>query len=293
MNSIRLYWATAGAGMRLIIINVVVFLLINIPLSIIFLLGNDQIESEVFKQVALPGNLYELLVKPWTLITHLFVHSGILHVLFNMLALYFSYQLFNRYLDDRRFINVYFVSGLSGAVIFIASVNLLPVFTENGGSGPLVGASAAVLGVMIAICAFRPNDQVSLFGVFTVKLIWIALTFVILDLLQIRAGNVGGHLAHLGGALFGFAWATAMRSGTDISSFFGIFQSLFKKGKKRQKKSPLKVVTGNRFSDSDWNMSRAERQRRVDEILDKINRSGYDSLTKEEKNLLFELSKDK
>ena len=293
MNSIKLYWVTAGAGMRLIIINVAVFLLINIPLSIMFLLGNNQIEAAVLRQLALPGDLYELLVKPWTLITHFFVHSNIMHVLFNMIGLYFSYQLFNRYLDDRRFINIYFVSGLSGAIIFITSVNVFPVFTEHGGTGPLVGASAAVLGVMIAICAFRPNDQVSLFGVFTVKLIWIALAFVILDLLQIRDGNVGGHLAHLGGALFGFAWATAMRSGTDISSFFGIFQTLFKPGNKRRKKSSLKVVTGKRFTDEDWNMSRAERQRRVDEILDKINRSGYDSLSKEEKNLLFELSKDK
>lgn len=146
---------------------------------------------------------------------------------------------------------------------------------------------------MVAICSYRPNDKVNLFGIFSVKLMWIALTFVLLDLIQIPTGNEGGHLAHLGGAIFGFVWATALRSGKDIASFFGIFQSLFRSRSGKKRKSALKVVSTKRFSDEEWNMTRAERQRRVDEILDKISRSGYDSLSKEEKNLLFELSKDK
>jgi hypothetical protein len=186
---------------------------------------------------------------------------------------------------------VYFVSGFAGALMFLLSVNLFPLFSENAHSYSAVGSSAAVMGVLIAICTYRPHDEVMLFGAFRLKLQWMALIFVLLDLISIRSGNEGGHLAHLGGALFGFFWAMNMKKGTDIAAFFNKVQAIFQWKSKR--KSTIKVIHKRAKTDEDYNLDKRQKQKRIDDILDKISRSGYDSLSKEEKALLFELSKDK
>jgi membrane associated rhomboid family serine protease len=291
MSQARILWSTSGAGVRLIIINVIAFVLVFVPISILHLLNRDADGVLILSLLELSGDPLQLLFKPWTIITHLFVHRGLMHILFNMLTLFFTYQLFNRYFDDRRFINVYFVSGFAGALVFLLSVNLFPLFNGLPVNYTAVGASAAVMGVLIAICTYRPDDEVFLFGAFKMKLRWLALLFVFLDLISISNGNEGGHLAHLGGALFGFIWAMNLKNGRDLASFFGKMQDLFSYQKRR--KSNLKVAHKRSVKDEDWNLSNKLRQKRIDEILDKISRSGYDSLSKEEKALLFELSKDK
>ena len=293
MSQLKLLWLNAGAGVRLIIINVAVFVLLSIPLSVLHLMNMPSPDPDDFimKQLGLSGVFIQLLSKPWTLITHLFVHSGLMHILFNMMTLYFTYQLFNQRFDDKRFLNVYFVSGFAGALMFLLSVNLFPLFSENAHSYSAVGASAAVMGVLIAICTYRPHDEVMLFGAFRLKLQWMALIFVLLDLISIRSGNEGGHLAHLGGALFGFFWAMNMKKGTDIAAFFNKVQAIFQWKSKR--KSTIKVIHKRAKTDEDYNLDKRQKQKRIDDILDKISRSGYDSLSKEEKALLFELSKDK
>ena len=291
MSQLKLLWLNAGAGVRLIIINVAVFVLLFLPLSVLHLMNMDSTGDFIMQQMELSGNIMQVLFKPWTLITHLFVHSGLMHILFNMMTLYFTYQLFNQRFDDKRFLNVYFVSGFAGALMFLLSVNLFPLFSENAHSYTAVGASAAVMGVLIAICTYRPQDEVMLLGAFKLKLQWMALNFVLLDLISIRSGNEGGHLAHLGGALFGFFWAVNMKKGTDIAAFFNKAQAIFQWKSKR--KSTIKVVHKRAKSDEDYNLDKRQKQKRIDDILDKISRSGYDSLSKEEKALLFELSKDK
>lgn len=291
MSQLKLLWLNAGAGVRLIIINVAAFVILFLPLSLLHLMNMDSTGSFIMNQLELSGNLMQVFFKPWTLITHLFVHSGLMHVLFNMMTLYFTYQLFNQRFDDKRFLNVYFVSGFAGALMFLLSVNLFPLFSENSHSYSAVGASAAVMGVLIAICTYRPQDEVMLFGVFKLKLQWMALIFVLLDLTSIRSGNEGGHLAHLGGALFGFFWALNMKKGMDIAAFFNKAQAIFSWKPKR--KSTIKVVHKRAKTDEVYNLDKRQKQKRIDEILDKISRSGYDSLSKEEKALLFELSKDK
>jgi membrane associated rhomboid family serine protease len=290
MSQLQLLWLNAGAGVRLIIINVAAFVILFLPLSLLHLMNMDSTGSFIMNQLELPGNVMQVLFKPWTLITHLFVHSGLMHILFNMMTLYFTYQLFNQRFDDKRFLNVYFVSGFAGALMFLLSVNLFPLFSENAHSYSAVGASAAVMGVLIAICTYRPQDEVMLFGVFKLKLQWMALIFVLLDLISIRSGNEGGHLAHLGGALFGFFWAVNMKKGTDIAAFFNKAQAVFSWKPKR--KSTIKVVHKRAKTDDDFNLDKRQKQKRIDDILDKISRSGYDSLSKEEKALLFELSKE-
>jgi hypothetical protein len=209
-----------------------------------------------------------------------------------MITLYFSYQLYSGYFSDRKFINVYFLSGFSGALIFIGSVNLFPLFGSQIKEIHAMGASAAIIGVMTGICFYRPNDHVMFFGFWKMKLIYLALIFLILDLTQIGKGeNEAGHLAHLGGALYGYLWAVNMKKNKDISAFFGRVQDLFLfsyvKKKQNAKKSRIP------FSDEEWNQSRTKRSKKIDDILDKISRSGYDSLTKEEKRILFEISKEK
>ncbi len=291
MSQARVLWATSGAGVRLIIINVLVFVLVFVPISVLHLLKMDAVGGLIMEQLELPGNLMRLLFKPWTIITHLFVHRGLMHILFNMLTLFFTYQLFSRYFEDRRFINVYFVSGFAGALTFLLSVNLFPLFTGIEHYYSAVGASAAVMGTLIAICTYRPDDEVFLFGAFKMKLRWLALIFVLLDLISISSGNEGGHLAHLGGALFGFIWAMNLKNGNDIAAFFNHVQDFFQFNK--PKKSKLKVTHKRPMKDEDWNINNKAKQKRIDDILDKISRSGYDSLSKEEKALLFELSKDK
>ena len=291
MSQLKLLWLNAGAGVRLIIINVAVFVLLFLPLSVLHLMNMDSTGDFIMQQMELSGNIMQVLFKPWTLITHLFVHSGLMHILFNMMTLYFTYQLFNQRFDDKRFLNVYFVSGFAGALMFLLSVNLFPLFSENAHSYTAVGASAAVMGVLIAICTYRPEDEVMLFGAFRLKLQWMALIFVLLDLISIRSGNEGGHLAHLGGALFGFFWAINIKKGIDIAAFFNKAQAIFSWKPKR--KSTIKVVHKRAKKDEDYNLDKRQKQKRIDDILDKISRSGYDSLSKEEKALLFELSKDK
>ena len=290
MSQLKLLWLNAGAGVRLIIINVAVFVLLFLPLSVLHLMNMDSTGNFIMNQLELSGNVMQVLFKPWTLITHLFVHSGLMHILFNMITLYFTYQLFNQRFDDKRFLNVYFVSGFAGALMFLLSVNLFPLFSDNAHSYSAVGASAAVMGVLIAICTYRPHDEVMLFGAFKLKLQWMAMIFVLLDLISIRSGNEGGHLAHLGGALFGFFWAMNMKKGIDIAAFFNKAQAIFSWKPKR--KSTIKVVHKRAKTDDDYNLNKRQKQKRIDDILDKISRSGYDSLSKEEKALLFELSKE-
>ena len=290
MSQLKLLWLNAGAGVRLIIINVAVFVLLFLPLSVLHLMNMDSTGDFIMQQMELSGNIMQVLFKPWTLITHLFVHSGLMHILFNMMTLYFTYQLFNQRFDDKRFLNVYFVSGFAGALMFLLSVNLFPLFSDNAHSYSAVGASAAVMGVLIAICTYRPHDEVMLFGAFKLKLQWMAMIFVLLDLISIRSGNEGGHLAHLGGAMFGFFWAMNMKKGIDIAAFFNKAQAIFSWKPKR--KSTIKVVHKRAKTDDDYNLDKRQKQKRIDDILDKISRSGYDSLSKEEKALLFELSKD-
>lgn len=289
MNQLRFQWSVSNAGTRLIIACVAVFLVINVPLSLLHLLRVEELERSINDWLMLPGSMQKLATRPWTLITHMFMHIGMLHLIFNMLTLYFSCQLFNRYFDDRRLINVYFVGGLAGALFFLLSVNLFPLFTDGAGVFFAAGASAATLAVLVAVSAYRPDDEVFLFGMIRLKLSWLAAILMLIDLLQIRSGNAAGHLAHLGGAAFGIFWAIRLKSGNDSAAFFGRVQDWFKPGKRAK----LKVAHRRVVQDEDWNLSHKEKQMKIDEILDKISRSGYDSLSKDEKARLFELTKEK
>ncbi|MFN4123356.1 MAG: rhomboid family intramembrane serine protease [Flavobacteriales bacterium] len=295
MSSVAYFWKTSNAAVKLIIVNVAVFFLVQFVFMIFHLMDMKSVNRMIVDALALPAYLPKLILQPWSLFTHMFMHQGIFHILFNMIMLYFGGRLFTYYLDDRRLINVYFLSGLSGAFLFLLAANIFPLFKPYIQNYNALGASAATLGVLIAICAYRPQDKVQLFLFGGVKLMWIGIIIIAIDVLRFTSGNEGGYIAHFGGAAFGYMFGVNMRQYKDISRFFQPVQNLFERlvnpQRSRRKKSPLKTVY-RRKSDESFNEERAKKQKRMDDILDKIKASGYDSLSADEKRFLFDMSKE-
>lgn len=271
------------------------FIMINIGVFVIALLFNlfgfffqTDLIPYFMKFMAVPAKLSALIYKPWTIITYMFTHIGIWHIIMNMIMLYFGGQLFLQFLGSKRFISTYFLAGIAGAILYILAFNVFPVFKialkfDTG----MIGASASVIGILIAAATLTPNYQVNLVLLGPVKLKWIAFFFILMDLLSLPKGNPGGHIAHLGGAIYGFLYITAYRKGNDWSvEFFKVIdgiKSLF------TRKPKMKVEYSNRQHSGTHHTSQKvnEDQAVIDAILDKISRSGYDSLSKREKEILF------
>lgn len=237
--------------------------------------------------LALSSEWSNLLCRPWTLVSYMFLHADFWHILFNMLMLYFGGILCCRYLNARRFGWIYFLSGMGGALLYLLVYNLFPVGRMQVST--LEGASAAVLGVFVAVAAYVPQQEVQfwLIRFFSIKIKWIALAFVVIDLLSIPMSNAGGHIAHIGGALIGLLYVCGMRKrlqGPVLRKRFKI--------KLKQKTKPSKSTPGRErpLSDEEFNRRKANDQQRIDAILDKISKSGYDHLSKEEKEFLFRKS---
>jgi hypothetical protein len=229
-------------------------------------------------------------------ITYMFVHLDFFHVFFNMLMLWFSGRLFMDLLGGKRLVGNYLLGGLAGWLFYALAYNYIPGIRGQGDGSDILGASASVMAVFIGIAAYRPDMVVSLLIFGEVRLKWIALIYLVLDLVSIRQGNnSGGHLAHVGGALYGYLAATQLKKGSDWSgAFMDQLQrigSLFT----RRKGPRLRVEKMDRrkvrvLQDSDFNATKRAKEERVNAILDKISRSGYDSLSKEEKDFLFRAS---
>jgi|SRR3569833_29144 len=263
----------------LIWINIIVYLLINIPTVLeTFFFRTGFIDLYSAKYLLLPSNPTDLLHRPWTLLTYMFMHAEVFHILFNMLWFYWMGQIFEEYLGTKRTVGVYIMGGLTGALFFILAYNLSPLFIHNApGGGTLVGASAAIMAVIVATATLLPDYIIYLFLIGPVRLKWLVLFFVILDFLSITGLNAGGEISHLGGAFFGFIYIKQLQRGNDMVGFFA---NMFKK------KSALKVVSRNNIKGS------KPSQDEIDRILDKITASGPDSLTKQEKEILQRASKD-
>lgn len=252
-----------------------------------------QIPTDFFVEwMVFPKSLIEFAYKPWTIFTYAFMHSGIFHILSNMLILYFSGKFFLTYFSGKRMVNLYFLGAICGALIYTLSYNLLPAFSGTGKSY-LIGASASVMAILVAIATQAPNLQVRLFFLGNLKLWWIAAFLVVLDVVQIPLSNPGGHLAHLGGSAIGYLYITQLNKGNDIGSWLQTFTDWFSEFfHPKSRKSKMKTVHKNPRKKSSSSSSRSDNQKKVDRILDKISKSGYDSLSKEEKDFLFKAGKD-
>ncbi|MDA8644032.1 rhomboid family intramembrane serine protease [Flavobacteriaceae bacterium] len=272
---------------KLILINVICFVLPLFIKTLLFLFNFPS--AMFFGWFELSSSWSDLLYKPWTLFTYSFLHSGFFHLFWNMYLLFFASRLFLNLFSPKTFFNVYFLGVLVGGFTFMASYSLFPAFQNS--SPVMIGASAGVMAVLIFMSTYSPDFEVRLI-LFNVKLRYIGLAFVLIDIIQIPYGNAGGHLAHIGGAGLGFFYVQRLNQGTDIGLPFERFiDSVLKLF---QRNSSLKTVyknTSNKKSSDRSSQKDADLQHRIDEILDKISSSGYESLSKDEKDFLFRAGK--
>lgn len=287
-GNLKYQFARLSIAEKLIAINVFAYIINGL---IPFLFGMHP--DSILQWFELPKDFFDFLSQPWSIVSYSFFHGGIWHLFWNMVMLYFSARIFLNLFGPGKFINVYFLGVILGGLLFLLSYNVFPALL--GVKTALIGASAGVTAVLIFICAYIPNQEVRLFF-FNLKLWYIGAFFVLVDLIQIpSSGNAGGHLAHLGGAILGYVYARQLLHGKDIGAGFSRFlEGLGDLFKRREKKAPLKTVYRKKKAGtvSKVNYDKATRQRKIDTILDKISKSGYESLSKAEKDFLFKAGKE-
>ncbi|MBB6238487.1 membrane associated rhomboid family serine protease [Pedobacter sp. AK013] len=260
-------------------INVLLFLVIAIIGLFSKLSGQgDIIDIFVSDYLALPANISKLPERFYTIFTYMFIHDGILHILFNMLGLFWFGNIFMNFLKSRQFHFVYIAGGLFGGLFAVAVLNIFPFYANGLAGVAIVGASAAVMAIIVAAATLVPNYSIILLFFGEVKIKWIAIIYFVLDFLAIGSVNAGGSLAHIGGALVGFIFIKRLQSGSDWSKLF-------------ERKPKLKVVR-NEKPVKKPEFKGGVSQQEIDAILDKISTSGYDKLTAAEKEKLFKASKD-
>jgi len=277
-DDIKLTFRNGSNLTRLIYINVAVFVLITLVAGIGFLLNNQDVSGKALNLLSVPASLNALLLRPWTLITYMFTHKDIWHILFNMLWLYSFGRIFLEYLDQRKLVAVYLLGGLSGALVYILSFNIFPAFTGVLADSAAIGASASVMAIVIAISAYVPDYTVQLFLFGRIKIKYLALAIFVFTSIMDFSVNSGGKLAHIGGAFFGYLYILNLKHGRDMgkgfNSIIDFFVTIFKPGKK------LKVTHKKVATEYEYNKIKVEQQKTINHILDKISKGGYDSLTK-------------
>lgn len=281
---------------RLIYINLAVFLAIRIIYVFFYLF---KVDIDLLGWLSLPSDISMLAVRPWTLFTYMFLHFDFLHILMNLLWLYWFGKIFLMYFDERKLLSTYLMGGLFGGILYIVAYNLFPAFAETAQQGMLLGASASIIAVMIAAAVFVPNLSVnlllisSIFG--PIKIIWIALFSLLIYFISITGTNAGGNIAHIGGALWGFIYMSQLKRGRDfmkgLNNLMFSFSSLFKR-KKKMRVSYRSNPT-QRMTDREYNLKKKVEKENINEILDKISKAGYDSLSKQEKEILFKMGNSK
>ena len=280
IEDLKFQYRVGGIANKMIYWNVGFFLL-----SIIFFY---QFKSGVFdfpNWVAISSEPTTVITRPWTLLTYAFFHYGFLHLFFNMMVLNFSSRLFLTFFTQKQYLGLYILSAIFAGFCFVLSFYLL------GQSSTMVGASAAIMALLVATTTYQPLMDIRLLLIGNVKLWHITAVLLLLDLLQIQISNTGGHIAHLSGAFFGYIYIKLLQNGTDLSRIVDSILNLFSK----KQSTPFKKVHINPKKPTIKRQSKIvvkdKTQQQLDEILDKISQSGYDSLTVEEKEFLFKAGK--
>ncbi len=277
---------------RIIYINIAVFVLIRLLTVIFDLFGiSTSVLGSPLNWVAMPSSFNELLTHFWTPFTYMFTHFRFIHLLVNLLWIYWFAKFFLLYYNDRQLISLYITGGLAGAAMFLAAYHLLPFFAEYRDVSILLGASASALAIVLAVAATAPNQEINLMFIGPVKFKYLAMVAVFVDLISVTSTNAGGHLAHLGGALWGWLFVVSQRRGVNLLGWMNkivyLAEGLFKPKKEKQN---MKVKWNRPQSDQQYRNEKKARTEEIDVILDKIKQSGYESLSKEEKQKLFNAS---
>ncbi len=285
LDDLKLQYKLGGIVQKLIFWNIGTYIL-----SLIFFYKFKFGVFDFPTWIYLTSSVNETLLKPWTLITYAFLHwgekAGFYHLLFNMIALYFSGRLFTTFFTERQLFGLYILGGIFSGLIFVFIYSLLGIYSG------LVGASACVMAILFATVTYSPYMDVRLLLIGNVKLWQVGLVFLFLDLISLPFDNFGGHLAHLAGAFFGFLYVKMLQRGIDLSMPISKLQDSLVNLSKPKKKTPFKKVHKNQYSQKVQSSFKKDiNQKKIDDILDKISQSGYDSLTKEEKEFLFKAGK--
>ena len=282
LDDLKLQYKTGGMVQKLIFWNIGCFLL-----SLVFFYSFSVGKFQIPYWIALSSDLGTFIKTPWTLVTFNFFHYGFFHLIFNLLVLHFAGRLFSTYFTDRQLLGVYILGGVFSGFTFILSYIVIAKV------GLLVGASGAIMAILLSATTYAPFMllRIPLIGI--VKLWHVTFVILLLDLIQLPLDNTGGHIAHLGGALFGFLYIKLLQSGTDLSKGISMILDFFVNLFKPKKKTPFKKVHRNttKKAVNSFQDNKDLTQKQIDDILDKISKSGYDSLTKEEKEFLFKAGK--
>lgn len=291
IDDLKLQYETGGIAQRLIFWNVGLFAVPAIVFGILSLAG---INIDYLDYISLDSLPSSLAWKPWSILTYPVFHSGIFHLFFNMIVLHFSTRLFTTYFNQKQLLGLYILGGIFAGFVYIVSYLFLPVFQNS--TSTLVGASGSIMAILFATVTYNPYMEMRLMFIGRVKLWHIAAVIIAIDLIQLPSSNAGGHLAHLGGALFGYLFMLLLKKGTDLTDgVTKIIDFFVNKSQAKKTKTPFKKVHKNYNHKPTTTESRIVKkdktQQQIDEILDKISASGYDALTKEEKDFLFRAGK--
>lgn len=280
---------------KFIFVNVALYVLLLFIGVFSVLFNAGSLSADVLSFVELPASLGELALRPWTVFTYMFIHAGLWHILWNMLALYFFGRIFLNFYSVRHFVGIYILGGLFGALFFVLAYNLFPYFGPYLPFSRLVGASAAVLAVVVAAAVRSPQYRINLMFVGSVKLSTFALVVVAMSFLMLSGENAGGNFAHLGGAFAGWLVADMLNKGRDLTQVVNgpidwMSSLIVRLRTPRKKKTKFTYTRGGRSADYEYNARKKADEAEVDRILEKVKKGGYASLSEEEKKRLFEAS---
>lgn len=303
LDDFKMAFKTGNVLNQIIVINVVVFATVGVLGVIMTLAGQEELYREISYYLTLPADPTQFIYRPWTIITYFFFHQGVFHILFNMLWMYWFGRIITEYLGQNKLLGFYVWGGIGGGLFYMLAYNIIPFYADFVSNTVLLGASAGVTAIVVGAATFQPNFSVNLILIGPVKLKYIAAASVFISFLQSTGNNAGGEIAHLGGALVGYLGMTQLQKGNDWSKpvvrFVTWTKSLFKPQpkikvsyRKENNTKTKKATSQRRTAKTKPKAAEQTSQQEIDEILDKISEKGYDALSKEEKQKLFNASKD-
>jgi len=290
-ENIKLTFSRGNSLTKLIYINAAVFILVKL-IAIIFQLFNFSGDF-LITYLAIPAYPVALLHRVWTPFTYMFMHEGLMHILFNMVSLVWFGKIFLMYFSEKQLVGLYVIGGIVAAAFYVLAFNLFPYFAPILPQSLLLGASGSIMAIIVATALQAPNMELQLMFLGRIKLKYIAIFVVLASFFGVTSNNGGGEIAHLGGALAGYLFIVSLRQGRDLTKGLNrILDSIFNLfGPRKLRVKPNPHRNSARMSDADFNANKARRMADIDKILDKIKTSGYESLSADEKKRLFEQGK--